>query len=72
MAPHVDARRAIAGPLILAVAEMQPVPPSRRVCRRNVSLPQYTLKPVCLSADMKVLVADQSPLLSFKPTTTEG
>ncbi len=52
MAPHVDARRAIAGPLILAVAEMQPVPPSRRVCRRKVSLPQYTLKPVCLSADM--------------------
>ena len=62
----------MAAPLTLAVAEMQPAPPARSVCRRKVSLPAKTSKPRAPNASITAFVLFQSPELSLMPATTPG
>ncbi len=56
----------------LAVALMQPAPPSRMLASRNVSLPANTSKPAGAKASSIALVLFQSPELSFMPATMPG
>ena len=56
----------------LAVALMQPAPPFRMPCSRNVSAPGKTSKPPLANASRNACVFFQSPPLSFMPAICVG
>ena len=58
--------------LTLAVALMQPAPPSRMLASRNVSLPAKTSKPAAAKRSSIAFVLFQSPEESFTPAIVPG
>ena len=62
----------MAAGFVLAVALMQPAPPRRIPCSRNVSAPGNTSKPPRANASRNACVFFQSPPLSFMPAVCWG